>query len=94
MITREKAHALLIEKLPNQNLVRHCLAVEATMRALAKYFNEDQELWGIAGLLHDMDWEATRNNITLHTRKTHEWLKKIGEDHPDLVRGILSHNYK
>jgi hypothetical protein len=82
-ITRHRAYELLTEKLPNQNLVRHCIAVEATMRALAKRFNANVELWGAAGLLHDMDWEATRDDITQHTKKTVEWLKEIGEEDPN-----------
>ena len=94
MITRRRAFELLNEKLPNKNLVRHCIAVEATMRALAKRFNEDPELWGISGLLHDMDWEATRDDITKHTHKTVEWLAEIGQDDQLLTRTILSHNYK
>lgn len=94
MITRDHAYELLVEKLPNQNLVRHCIAVEASMRALSKHFGGDIEKWGIAGLLHDMDWEATRGDITQHTRKTVEWLKEIGEEDPELIRVILSHNYK
>lgn len=94
MITRDHAYELLVEKLPNQNLVRHCIAVEAAMRKLARHFEGDMEKWGIAGLLHDMDWEATRGDISQHTRKTVEWLKEIGEEDPELIRGILSHNYK
>jgi len=97
MITRDKAHKLLIEKLPNEGLIRHCLAVEATMRALAvRLKHEDEiELWGIAGLLHDMDWEATRQDIAAHTRKTCEWIDETDDsDNKELKRLILSHNYK
>ncbi len=97
MITREQAYALLIEKLPNPGLVRHCQAVEATMRALAmRLGHEDEvELWGIAGLLHDMDWEATRQDIAAHTRKTCEWIDESNTgDNEALKRLILSHNYK
>lgn len=94
MVSRHQAYNLLIEKLPNRNLVRHCIAVEAAMRKLARHFRSDAEKWGIAGLLHDMDWEATRHDITLHTKKTVEWLEEIGETDSELVRAILSHNYK
>lgn len=94
MITRQRAYELLTEKLPNRNLVRHCIAVEAAMRRLAKHFHGEPEKWGIAGLLHDMDWEETRGDITQHTKKTVEWLKEIGEEDQELIRAILSHNYK
>lgn len=94
MINRQRAYELLIEKLPNRNLVRHCIAVEAAMGRLAKHFHSDIEKWRIAGLLHDMDWEETRGDITQHTKKTVAWLKEIGEEDQELIRAILSHNYK
>lgn len=96
MMTRDAAYNLLVEKLPHPGLVKHCLAVEATMRALAKRLgHEDEvELWGIGGLLHDMDWDATREDIAQHTRKTCEWIDAVGGDNEDLKRLILSHNYK
>ncbi len=54
---REEALAIVHEYIKNENLVRHMLAVEAAMRFYAKKFGEDEELWGVAGLLHDFDWE-------------------------------------
>jgi len=57
MVTRENAWQLLNDHTHNQNLVRHMLAVEAAMRAYARHFGEDEELWGIVGLLHDFDYE-------------------------------------
>jgi putative nucleotidyltransferase with HDIG domain len=96
MITRDQAHKLLIEKLPHPGLVKHCMAVEATMRALAtRMGHEDEiELWGIAGLLHDMDWESTRSDITAHTKLTCEWIDETNTgDNEALKRLILSHNY-
>jgi len=50
---REEALSLLKKKLKNNNLVKHCLAVEAAMRGLARYFGEDEERWGLAGLAMD-----------------------------------------
>ncbi|MGD2040325.1 MAG: HDIG domain-containing protein [Anaerolineae bacterium] len=55
--TREGAWELVNEYTQNQNLVRHMLAVEAAMRAYARKFDEDEELWGIVGLVHDFDYE-------------------------------------
>jgi len=57
MPTREEAWQLLKEYTSNQNLIRHMLAVEAAMRAYARKFGEDEERWGLVGLIHDFDYE-------------------------------------
>ena len=56
-MTREEALSLVREYVKNENLVRHMLAVEAAMRFYARRWGEDEELWGVVGLLHDFDWE-------------------------------------
>ena len=56
-MTREEALAMVREYIQNEGLVRHCLAVEAAMRAYAVKYDGDVEAWGLAGLLHDFDWE-------------------------------------
>ena len=55
--TRDEAMALLKEHTENPNLIKHMLAVEAGLRAYARKYGEDEELWGITGLLHDFDYE-------------------------------------
>jgi len=89
-MNREQALKLLDEKLTNKNLVKHSLAVEAVMRALARHFGEDEEIWGMAGLLHDLDYEVTKDDWTKHGLIAEEWLKEynlpkeifeIGQDH-------------
>jgi len=56
-MNRDDAWALLTEYTKNPNLIKHALAVEAAMRAYARRFGEDEELWGIVGLIHDFDYE-------------------------------------
>lgn len=92
-IPRQKALVILKTHVRNQNLYRHCLAVEAAMRGLARHFNADQDQWGLAGLLHDADWEETKDKPSEHTRKTITWLKDVGFDDQGLFTTILSHNH-
>ncbi len=56
-ITREKAFELLQEYVDSSSLIKHCLAVEGSMRGYARKFNEDVEVWGACGLLHDIDFQ-------------------------------------
>ena len=62
------------------------------MRALAKHFGEDEEKWGIAGLLHDIDWQETKNDVKNHTVKAVEILKSEGVS-DDLINLVKSHTY-
>lgn len=62
MISRDEALKFVNENLKNKNLIKHCLASEAVMRALAKHFGENEDEWGLAGLLHDADVETTEAN--------------------------------
>ena len=57
MITREEAWALLNEYTKSPNLIKHALSVEAGMRAYARTYSEDEEMWRITGLIHDFDYE-------------------------------------
>jgi len=93
MITRSQAFTLLNAKMQNQNLIRHCLAVEAVMRALAKHFEASAEKWGIVGLLHDGDYEISKDQPSQHTLLMSQWLTDLGEQDPELHSAILSHNY-
>jgi putative nucleotidyltransferase with HDIG domain len=65
--TREEAWKLLTEFTHQPNLIKHALAVEAAMRAYARHFGEDEELWGLVGLIHDFDYEQNP------TAETHVW---------------------
>jgi len=89
---REKGLALLRAHIKNENLIKHCLAVEALMRALARKFKEDEALWGLAGLMHDMDWEETQNDFARHSLLAAEILEKEGFP-PEVVQAVKVHNH-
>jgi putative nucleotidyltransferase with HDIG domain len=88
---REDAYILLKDKVQNQNLIKHCIAAEACMRALAEFFDEDQEKWGITGLLHDIDYEETKNEPIKHSLLGAETLHKLGVD-KEIVEAVKTHN--
>lgn len=89
-MNRDEALELLKKHLKNKNLVKHCLAVEACMRAMASRLNQDVEKWGLAGILHDLDYEITEKSPELHTTETVKILKEIGID-PDIIQAIQAH---
>ena len=88
---REEALNLLKENLKNQNLIKHSLAVESAMRELAKHFDENEEKWGICGLLHDIDYEKTKGDPNLHSKIGAEMLKNSGLD-KEICDAVLTHN--
>ena len=90
---REKALELVKKHLSNENLVKHSLAVEACMRKFAGKFGEDVEKWGLAGLLHDLDYDYTANDPDNHTLKTVEMLEEYNID-GDILNAIKAHNEK
>jgi putative nucleotidyltransferase with HDIG domain len=90
-MNREEALDLIKEKIKNQNLIKHSLAVEACMRKLADYFNDEKEKWALAGLLHDIDYEETKNDPNLHSIKGAEFLEKLGLE-KEIVEAVKTHN--
>jgi putative nucleotidyltransferase with HDIG domain len=87
---RDEAWALLVAETPSANLQKHMLAVEAVMRAYARRFGEDQDTWGLAGLLHDIDYEKHPSQEAGHPFTGVEMLRQHGLPEP-LCRAILSH---
>ncbi len=87
---REDALALVKSRITNENLVKHCLAAEAVLIAMAKELGEDQEKWGLAGLLHDLDAE-TQPDLDVHTLETARILEEKGVDE-DIIEAIRLHN--
>ena len=87
---RAEAWATVVEHVQAVGLRRHMLAVEAAMRGYAQRLNQDQETWGLAGLLHDFDWEI-HPTLADHPRLGADILRARGCDE-SVVRAILSHN--
>ncbi|ABG05861.1 metal dependent phosphohydrolase [Rubrobacter xylanophilus DSM 9941] len=88
-MNREEAWRLLCEWTQSESLRKHMLAVEAAMRAYARRFGEDEEKWGITGLLHDMDYER-HPSPQEHPRVGVAELERLGYPE-DVRRAILSH---
>jgi putative nucleotidyltransferase with HDIG domain len=88
-MNRANAYALLTEYVSDQSLVRHCLAVEAVMRAYARKLGDDEERWGVVGLLHDFDYERWPDPPD-HPLKGSEILRRCGYPE-DVIAAILSH---
>ena len=92
MLTRAQADEKVRSLIKNQNLYKHCLAVEAAMREYAQHFNRSEaeiERWGIAGLIHDADWEAYPDK---HPNVTLSWLNEVGES-DELQNAVASHGF-
>lgn len=92
-MTRDEAWQLVCKHIKNENLRKHLLAVEAAMRAYAKKFGGDEEVWGITGLLHDADYEEFPNEE--HGPNGHPyvlvgWLKEHGVEQ-EIIDAILGH---
>src|SRR5579885_1513983 len=89
-LSRDEAFRLFTEWNQNEGLVKHGLAVEAAVRAYARKFGEDEEKWGIAGLLHDIDYER-HPSIEEHGKVGAELLRKHGYPE-DVIHAVQAHN--
>jgi len=90
-ITRDEAVVLMKDRLRAENLRKHSLAAEAIMRELAVKFGEDPDLWGIAGLLHDLDYNETRDDMTQHGLVTEGILSELGVS-SEIIEAVKFHN--
>jgi len=86
---RTEALKIVREYVKNENLVRHMLAVEAAMRFYAAKYGEDQDTWGITGILHDFDWEI-HPTLEQHPMAGASILRERGVPE-EIVRAVLSH---
>jgi putative nucleotidyltransferase with HDIG domain len=91
-MNRQQALDLLAEHITNQNLIRHNVAVGFIMAALAEKFGENQEDWELAGMLHDLDWEKTKDDFKNHTKVSKEILEKT-DLKPEIINAIYVHNW-
>ena len=89
-LSRPEAWNLLCQWTESDSLRRHMLAVEAAMRAYAPRFDGDVELWGLTGLLHDLDYERYPDLETGHPRYAMEELRRLGYPE-ELIRAVASH---
>ena len=88
---REEALEAVKDNVENENLVKHMLATEAIMRALARHFGEDEEEWGLTGLLHDIDMELTEGDLSSHSKLGADLVREMGVN-DTVVQAILCHN--
>ena len=90
-MNREEAVELLHTYIESPNMLNHCYASEAVMRALARRLGRDEEKWGLAGLLHDLDVEKTEGDMHTHGKESARILTEMGLD-ADVVDAIRMHN--
>jgi len=87
--TREEAFALLTEFNRSENLIKHALAVEGVMRHMARERGEDEDKWGVVGLIHDLDYEKYPDQ---HCRMTEQILRER-EWPEDYIHAVISHGW-
>ncbi len=88
---REKALESIKANVENKNILKHMLATEAIMRALARRLGEDEEEWGLTGLLHDIDVELTGGDMKAHSKLGADLAKELGATEA-MAHAILCHN--
>ncbi|MEO0053807.1 MAG: HDIG domain-containing metalloprotein [candidate division WOR-3 bacterium] len=88
---RETAWNLINSSVKNQNLIKHMLATEACLRALARRLGQDEEKWGLAGLVHDLDYEQTKDDPASHGMVAAQLLANHNVD-PEVVQAVKAHS--
>jgi putative nucleotidyltransferase with HDIG domain len=92
-VDRSEAHEFAREKTLKETTLRHLVSVEGVMRALAHRFGEDEDLWGLTGLFHDLDQDVTGEDGNRHAELAAEWLREANVDER-VVNGVLAHAYE
>ncbi len=91
-MTRDEAISLLHAHTKSENLRRHMYAVGYAMRALAEKLGGDPDVWEILGILHDADWEETKETPEIHTTRTLEWIAETDLQGGPVEHALRSHN--
>ena len=91
MIDRQKALESVKASIDNGNMIKHMLATEAVMRGLAKRLGEDEEVWGLTGLIHDIDVELSGEDMSTHGKLGADIARELGASE-DMAHAILCHN--
>ena len=90
-MTRKEALESVKANVENENLIKHMLATEAIMRALARRFGEDEEEWGLTGLMHDIDMELSEGDMATHSKLGADLVLEMGASEA-MAHAILCHN--
>lgn len=90
-LTRDQALDSIEANVESRNLINHMLATEAIMRALARRLGQDEDTWGLTGLLHDIDIELTEGDIHTHGRLGADIARDLGASE-EMAQAILCHN--
>ena len=88
--TREEAFDLLRKHNKEESHIKHAIAVEGAMRHFARKMGGDEDLWGVVGILHDIDWEKTMDDPKRHCNLTPELLREAGVDE-EIIHAAQSH---
>ncbi|NLA26425.1 MAG: HDIG domain-containing protein, partial [Firmicutes bacterium] len=88
---REEALSLVKKEVKTRNLIKHMLAVEAVMRRLARELGQDEDLWALAGLLHDLDYDKTVDQPAQHGLLGARMLEEKGLP-SELIQAVKAHN--
>jgi uncharacterized protein len=90
---REEARELVRQKAEKETTRRHLVSVEGVMRSLARHFGEDEDIWGLVGLFHDLDQDETHDDPSRHAYVAADWLRQAGVDE-HIVNGVLAHAHE
>jgi putative nucleotidyltransferase with HDIG domain len=91
-MNREEALKIVKENVANDKIILHMVAVSAIMRALARRLGQDEKLWELTGLLHDIDYELTKDEPSKHGLEAEKILGSSTP--PEIIRAIKSHNFE
>jgi uncharacterized protein len=89
-VDRSEALQLVRERTEKETTVRHLISVEGIMRRLGRHFSEDEDLWALAGLFHDLDQDQTHDDLSRHGHQSAEWLREAGADER-VINAALAH---